>query len=423
MAHVAKLLVRTVARAFYPDPYVVVLDALCRHKYLLDSEASGKSPLEGLLKLQSKQLRTVLKDLYREGLVHQKTLLYRDYDASLNHGKSLRSIKRVFWYINFRHFVQLVRLRVSLMLKEISGLEAESAATKDMFECPNCRNTYTMIDAQRALDIETRRFYCEKCFDQFGDKVFLVEQSGTGSFQGASTGHKSLSDKRREQLSEVKSMGREGIMQLLLRLKELHVPENNPEEHLKKDSEQYEQIVEQRRNGEQTGNVVSSRQSHLYSGAAGQQVVVSIDDGKEQPSQKEDQAVATQLPVWMQRDVTGAMASSALEDAADRASKRSRIDPKASLTTARASDLGGASALLEARKKGGVAVAKSPDVDADTNIEATKDAEEKVEQKFVTVQGKKIALKDVKEADTDKMTKEEYEVYAALLNEDDDDDF
>ena len=420
MAHVAKLLVRTVARAFYPDPYVVVLDALCRHKYLLDSEASGRSPLESLLKLQSKQVRTILKDLYREGLVHQKTLLYRDYNASLQHGKALRSIKRVFWYINYRHFVQLVRLRVSLMMKEISGVEAESAATKDMFVCPNCSNTYTMIDAQRSLDLETRKFYCEKCFDQYGDKVFLVEQNakalpGMGSTAGR---FKSLSDKRREQLSEVKSIGREGIMELLLRLKELHVPENNPEQHMKKDSEQYEEIVERRKNGQEAGNVVSSKMSHLYSGAAGQQVVVDIDDGKE-AKQQEEQTATTQLPVWMQRDVTGAMASSALEDAADRASKRSRIDPKAGMSTSRSSDLGGASALLEARKRGDTDTVKSPDVDAKIEHEVEADGGE---EKFVTVQGEKIALKHVKEAHTDKMTKEEYELYAAMLNEEDDDD-
>ena len=62
----AKNLVRAVARAFYDDDAVVLLDALCRSPYLLDHDLAGRGPLDEKLNVGSKQLRRTLQLLWED---------------------------------------------------------------------------------------------------------------------------------------------------------------------------------------------------------------------------------------------------------------------------------------------------------------------------------------------------------------------
>lgn len=64
----AKKLIRTVARAFYPDDMVVVLDTLVRDEYLVDNEMDRR------LQLPRKQLRKLMSSLEAQGLIKSEVL-------------------------------------------------------------------------------------------------------------------------------------------------------------------------------------------------------------------------------------------------------------------------------------------------------------------------------------------------------------
>lgn len=261
----AQDLVNTVARAFYPDDYLVVLDVLNERRYLLDSETSGKSPLEEIFRTPPKQIRTILKDLHREGLIQQKDLLYINYHAALTQGKHLRKSRKVFWYINYRHFVRLVNLRVSLMKKEIEKNQTTKLFQDNeaAFKCFSCGNKYSLIDAQRCFQPQAQKFYCYFCFEQgrteylqeagietkksiAGKQASSIDLKGPGNGSSIAGQVKSVRLKRKEQMSTDKSLERDGIFDLLLRLKEIssmELPENLPEEHLRLAEEKFRDII------------------------------------------------------------------------------------------------------------------------------------------------------------------------------------
>jgi hypothetical protein len=51
-----------------PQDAIVVLDALCRERYIIDHEQAGKGPLEDKFGLQAKQVRKVLQGLHVSSL-------------------------------------------------------------------------------------------------------------------------------------------------------------------------------------------------------------------------------------------------------------------------------------------------------------------------------------------------------------------
>eukprot|EP01031_Cornospumella_fuschlensis_P041192 gene41192-50266_t len=103
----AEQLIATVARAFYPDEVVVVLDALVREKYLLDKEIGPR------LRMNEKDVRKVINQLEAEMLIKAE-------DVALGDGAS-------FWhcyYVDYQVFVNIVRYRVFLMQLRLSKQES-----------------------------------------------------------------------------------------------------------------------------------------------------------------------------------------------------------------------------------------------------------------------------------------------------------
>jgi len=136
-------LVRTVARAFYVDGVIVVLDILIQEKYLREEEFAPR------LKLPDKDVKKVLAQLESE-------MLIRFEDMVMDDGRTAKC-----YYIDYQLFVNVVRYRIHLMEKVIEASE-RNETNEVYFECPTCANKYTSLDAQRYLSADFK-FICPNC--------------------------------------------------------------------------------------------------------------------------------------------------------------------------------------------------------------------------------------------------------------------
>ena len=96
----AEALIATVARAFYEDDAVMVVDVLLRDKFLRDDDMSAR------LSLPAKQLRKTLEGLQSEHLVKFELV----DDLSTGGSQATK-----FWYIDYNHAVNAIRLRLYLL--------------------------------------------------------------------------------------------------------------------------------------------------------------------------------------------------------------------------------------------------------------------------------------------------------------------
>ena len=129
---IAEKLVATVARAFYPDDYVVVLDALVREKYIREEEIGPR------LKLPDKDVKKILNQLHEEMMVKMQELTMED-------GRPSRC-----WYIDYQLFVHVVRYRVHLIQSELS-LKEKLELNHIFFQCPTCKEKYSELQVQRLI--------------------------------------------------------------------------------------------------------------------------------------------------------------------------------------------------------------------------------------------------------------------------------
>jgi transcription initiation factor TFIIE subunit alpha len=116
----AEALIATVARAFYEDDAVCLIDVLIRDKFLRDDDMAPR------LKLPAKRLRTILQFLQEEHLVKSE-----DVDDLAQGGSQATK----FWYIDYNHAVHTIRLRLHLLRKELEEAEL-SARSSSFYLCP-----------------------------------------------------------------------------------------------------------------------------------------------------------------------------------------------------------------------------------------------------------------------------------------------
>eukprot|EP00957_Ditylum_brightwellii_P154459 11754720-Ditylum_brightwellii.AAC.1 len=141
----AEALIATVARAFYDDGVIIVIDFLLREKYLRDVKGMGQC-----LSLSTKWLRKTLEFLRKEHLVSLE-----ECEMEIETKDSKRTYRRKkkakFWYIDYHRAVHTIRLRVHLMQKKIQDAE-ECARSTSTYECPGyakkiCNGRYSEMDA------------------------------------------------------------------------------------------------------------------------------------------------------------------------------------------------------------------------------------------------------------------------------------
>eukprot|EP00565_Helicotheca_tamesis_P004037 CAMPEP_0185732902 /NCGR_PEP_ID=MMETSP1171-20130828/17872_1 /TAXON_ID=374046 /ORGANISM="Helicotheca tamensis, Strain CCMP826" /LENGTH=489 /DNA_ID=CAMNT_0028402507 /DNA_START=127 /DNA_END=1593 /DNA_ORIENTATION=- len=148
----AEALIATVARAFYDDDAVCLIDVLLRDKFLRDDDMGPR------LSLPPRQLRKTLQFLQEEHLVK-----YEHVD-DLSSGGSQNT---KFWYLDYNHAVNVIRLRVFLLKKKLEDAELR-ARSSSMYLCPGyktkaCNGRYTETEAQQVIDYESGLFLCPEC--------------------------------------------------------------------------------------------------------------------------------------------------------------------------------------------------------------------------------------------------------------------
>mmetsp|Transcript_26123 Transcript_26123/g.31622 ORF Transcript_26123/g.31622 Transcript_26123/m.31622 type:complete len:477 (+) Transcript_26123:57-1487(+) len=149
----AEALISAVARAFYDDDAVCLIDVLLRDKFLRDDDMGLR------LSLPAKQLRRTLTFLQEEFLVK-----YENVD-DLSEGGSQNT---KFWYIDYNHAVNVIRLRIYMLKKKLQEAELR-ARSSSMYLCPGyakkkCNGRYTETEAQQIVHQESCLFLCQECF-------------------------------------------------------------------------------------------------------------------------------------------------------------------------------------------------------------------------------------------------------------------
>mmetsp|Transcript_22477 Transcript_22477/g.62611 ORF Transcript_22477/g.62611 Transcript_22477/m.62611 type:complete len:544 (-) Transcript_22477:564-2195(-) len=149
----AESLIATVARAFYDDDAVCLIDVLIRDKFLRDDDMAKR------LTMPAKKLRSTLQFLQDEQLVKWETV------DDLNQGGS-QSTK--FWYIDYNHAVHTIRLRLHLLRKELEADENHSRSSSfylcDGYKARRCNGRYSEEEAQQMVDMKTGAFLCQECY-------------------------------------------------------------------------------------------------------------------------------------------------------------------------------------------------------------------------------------------------------------------
>jgi len=207
----AQELVRTVARAFYPDEYVAVLDMLTIEPYLTKEEFAPR------LRMGNKALDAILANL------HQKDGLIRCQELTMNEMGGMQC-----YYIDYQYFANIVRYRVYMMQKKIRAMEKDQSS----WRCPNCNRAYTAYEAMKLKTRDNKRA-CSNCsVDNFKDidcdPQYQLEEVDRGSSIQSTN---EMEAKLDTQLKS-KMQYRQGIFDLLQELRDVPLHRNVPSDNM-----------------------------------------------------------------------------------------------------------------------------------------------------------------------------------------------
>ena len=208
-------LVSTIARAFYTDTVVVLLEGLMHEKYIIEEELGPR------LKLSAKEIRKITTQLESEMLVRYENVTVDDTKSFLK-----------CYYIDYQQFVDSVRFRMHLMQKEIIS-EEKSELNEVFFECPTCKTKFTSLEVQRLRCVDYK-FVCNGCcpndFRTTPSETFyrLIEIDNTKKL----TTLQLLEKKLEEQMN--KSKLHDSIYEILSQLREIPLSHNLPSYNISK---------------------------------------------------------------------------------------------------------------------------------------------------------------------------------------------
>lgn len=135
-----KRLAKQVVRGFYGIEHALALDVLIRNACVREEDM-----LE-LLKFDRKQLRSVLNTLKADKFVKCRMRVETAPD-----GKTTR---HNYYFINYRLLVNVVKYKLDHMRRRIETDERDST-NRASFHCPNCRSTFTDLEANQLFDSMT----------------------------------------------------------------------------------------------------------------------------------------------------------------------------------------------------------------------------------------------------------------------------
>ena len=270
-------LVRVVARAFYRDEVVVVVDALVRDSYLRDDLLG---PAMGL---KTKQVRKVIVELQRDDLVCDELVSEWVYNQE-KPDKPIQFNKR-YWYIDYAHFVDVLRLRLKLMQKELR--QSERRETEQMkFRCLVCGTEFTHLEAMSCMSA-TGAFQCRNCGS--------TELKQEGDARAAQVQTHTKLERLREQLRG-EPQRRAGIEELVKKLEGEKIGHNLPSENRRHGVGRFMRGADDPTSsapagglqaggqgsggpGGAVGNRVDEQELLFGKNALGQHVQVSLEDG------------------------------------------------------------------------------------------------------------------------------------------------
>ncbi|KAF8637861.1 hypothetical protein AX17_002487 [Amanita inopinata Kibby_2008] len=160
-----RLLVQHVSRAFYESKYTIILDQLSRHPVLKDDDLAGR------MGLQPKELNKIIAVLANDCLVK----IYRQNE--LKEGAQ-RSVGKQYYYIDYQHFCNVVKWRVAKMRLIIDSTLRNELDNKG-YICPQCKQSYSTLDADRLMDFTRGMMVCEICHAE------VVDNENAESVQGS----------------------------------------------------------------------------------------------------------------------------------------------------------------------------------------------------------------------------------------------
>ncbi|KAG1786838.1 TFIIE alpha subunit-domain-containing protein [Suillus plorans] len=160
-----RLLVQHVSRGFYEPKFTIIMDQLARHPVLKDDDLAGR------MGLQAKELNKLMAVLGNDRLVQ----VYRQNE--LKEGAQ-RSVGRQYYYIDYKHFCDVVKWRIAEMRRIIdSGLRNE--LDNKGYICPQCSKSYTTLEVDKLMDFSRGIFVCEDC------RAEVVENENAENVRGS----------------------------------------------------------------------------------------------------------------------------------------------------------------------------------------------------------------------------------------------
>jgi transcription initiation factor TFIIE subunit alpha len=143
--YVAERLIATVARAFYEDTIIVVVDALIREKFIRFEEMGPR------LRMAQKSVQNAVNRLTEaEMLVKIESIPVPDS----------REIAK-YCYIDYQHAVNVIRLRIHLMRENFQSQES-NVIQEIYYLCPTCKRKYTGLEALKYKSADNK-FICYDC--------------------------------------------------------------------------------------------------------------------------------------------------------------------------------------------------------------------------------------------------------------------
>ncbi|KNC97721.1 transcription factor TFIIE subunit TFA1 [Spizellomyces punctatus DAOM BR117] len=134
---ILRKLVALVARAYYEPKHIIVLDLLSRVNSQRDEE------LARALRVQSKELHKVCGKLKSDGLVKVEARGEQIGPAVEN--RPQRKINRSYYYIDYKHFVDVVKWKIYKIGKMIEK-EVQMQMANMPYKCPVCNKEFSALD-------------------------------------------------------------------------------------------------------------------------------------------------------------------------------------------------------------------------------------------------------------------------------------
>eukprot|EP01104_Vermistella_antarctica_P000844 TRINITY_DN10942_c0_g1_i1.p1 TRINITY_DN10942_c0_g1~~TRINITY_DN10942_c0_g1_i1.p1 ORF type:complete len:480 (-),score=125.67 TRINITY_DN10942_c0_g1_i1:98-1537(-) len=173
-------LARAVVRCFYEADHVVVVDALIRFK-----ERVKDTDLATRLHLHHKSVRQVLHNLFEDQLVAKEV---RNIPQEQLRMYQKGNTQNTYWYIDYKHLVNAIRLRLSLMQSQLSATRGR-VAEQQLYRCPRCDKKFTALDVAAVMDSKGVG-HCPNC------RVEMVETAPASGEDDLSKSSKALQQLR-----------------------------------------------------------------------------------------------------------------------------------------------------------------------------------------------------------------------------------